>query len=127
MNVHEKILKLEKDLNVATYRPYRYQFQKRIFKQVLDGLNENLHDHVYIKEKLKSLGKKHDVCTKCAKIYSKKRSICNKCGHNPDNFPERSELYGTVPSGHPQQRPLIKLGEIIGVNPNSKDSIKNIL
>ena len=32
-----------------------------------------------------------------------------------------------VPSCHPQKTPHIKLGEIIGVNPNSYETIKQVL
>ena len=32
-----------------------------------------------------------------------------------------------VPNGHPENLPTIKLGKIIGVNPNSYSSIKKVL
>ena len=37
----------------------------------------------------------------------------------------RANVY--VPNGHPKEKPTIKLGEIIGVNPNSYKTIKEVL
>jgi hypothetical protein len=37
------------------------------------------------------------------------------------------QIYGDVPNGHPAEKPSIKMGEIIGVNPNSKASLKVVL
>ena len=41
-------------------------------------------------------------------------------------FRDREQLYENVPSCHPEKTPHIKLGEIIGVNPNSYETVKEV-
>ena len=42
-------------------------------------------------------------------------------------FCDREELYENVPSCHSEKTPHIKLGEIIGVKPNSYETVKQVL
>lgn len=50
-----------------------------------------------------------------------------KCGFPFTTFPSRKELLGSVPNQHSHDIPSIKLEEIIGVNPNSNISIREVL
>lgn len=66
------------------------------------------------------------VCCCCSFIYPKTKPACPQCGNNP-SFTTRDRLYSEVPSKHHILVPNIAMGEVIGVNPNSKETIKQVL
>ena len=52
---------------------------------------------------------------------------CPECDYNPNFSLDQSALYGGVPSEHPSGIPSVRLWEIIAVNPNSHDTIRQVL
>ena len=52
---------------------------------------------------------------------------CSSCSVSFKTVHDREELYENLPSCHPEKTPNIKLGEIIGVNPNSYETVKQVL
>jgi hypothetical protein len=119
---------LEDKLNEHYFRPMRQAFQT----SVLDEVMEELHfeeggplDHVEMVEEIDS--STHRVCSKCTTTYKKSQTCCPKCSNKPNNIKDRSELYGDIPNGHPSLKPNIKMGEIIGVNPNSRENLKHVV
>lgn len=81
-------------------------------------------DHVLAKLRLKSMEIDKNVCVKCSKNYEITARTCPDCKHDPNFFSDRNELYNDVESCHLTQPVEVKMGEIIGVNPNSRDNIK---
>ena len=62
----------------------------------------------------------------CTAANSKTSYICISCGCQLQTS-QNQELIYDVPNGHRKEKPTIKLGEIIGVNPNSYKTIKEVL
>ena len=62
-------------------------------------------------------------CTKIDKLIAKG----NVCQFSFTTFPSCEALYGEVPDCLPKESPLVDLGEIIGVNPNSYKAITEVL
>jgi ribosomal protein L40E len=123
----DDITKLETHLNEDYFRPYRIEFQAGLLKEVKEEIKfegSQTTDHVDLVE---SAPKDSSVCTKCSAIFPKHMSICPKCSNKRHNISDRIVLYGDVPSVHPDAKPSVKMGEIIGVNPNSKDTLTCVL
>ena len=59
-------------------------------------------------------------------MNEKVNKVCNFCDFVFDTLLSRKALYGDISSYHPENPPEIKLGEIIGVNPNSYEIIKTV-
>ena len=55
-----------------------------------------------------------------------KTYLCISCGCQLQ-MSQNPELIYDVPNGHPKEEPTIKLGEIIGFNPNSYKTTKEVL
>ena len=62
----------------------------------------------------------------CTAANTKTSSLCRSCRCQLQTSQNRELMYD-VPNGHPKEKPTIKLGEIIGVNPNSYKTIKEVL
>ena len=60
-------------------------------------------------------------------MNEKVNKVCNFCDFVFDTLLSRKALYGDISSYHPENPSEIKLGEIIGVNPNSYETIKPVL
>lgn len=67
------------------------------------------------------------VCNGCGYIYIATLMTCPECDYNPNFSLDRSALYEGVPSEHPSGIPSVRLGEIIAVNSNSHDTVKQVL
>ena len=63
---------------------------------------------------------------KCGSEIPNSDSPCSKCYHQYKKSPDHKTMYN-VPNGHPENIPSIKLGKIIGVNPNSHINIQKVL
>ena len=74
-----------------------------------------------------SLNEEYDedlfFCMQCTAANCKTSYICISCGCQLQTSHNRELIYD-VPNGHCKEKPTIKLGEIIGVNPNSYKTIK---
>ncbi|XP_038068103.1 uncharacterized protein LOC119737671 [Patiria miniata] len=128
-DVADKITAFEKELNDNVFRPYRHMCQSKFIEQVkselhVDDITGESKDHVYYSC---SAQEQDCVCPKCCKVYDKVTVECPGCGYNPVNVPDRSSMYGDVPSCHSKEKPAVKMGEIIPINPNSKATIKEVL
>ena len=66
------------------------------------------------------------LCMKCGSEIPNSALLCCICHHQYETSPDCKTMYN-IPNRHPENIPLIKLGEIIGVNPNSYSSIKKAL
>ena len=126
-----QITELEKDLKSSTFRPYRLQKQSQLLSTIMeeaqvDPETHQLTDHVSKRINLNNA--KQTVCVKCSHVYEKQKAhVCPQCNFNTKTFPDRKVLYGDVPSQHPEEPPLVKMGEIVDVNPNSRKSIRVLL
>ena len=60
-------------------------------------------------------------------MNEKANKVCNFCGFVFETLLSWKALYGDISSYHPENPHEIKLGEIIGVNPNSYETIKTVL
>ena len=67
------------------------------------------------------------VCGYCLEVNEKGSYSYSSCSVSFKTFRDREELYENVPSCHSEETPHIKLGEIIGVNPNSYETVKQVL
>ena len=123
-NIHSLIRQFEQQLNANIFRPYRHKIQSIILKSLLE---ESSHTGDSID---KSLNKECDedlfFCMQCTAANTKASSLCISCGCQLQTSQNRELMYD-VPNGHPKEKPTIKLGEIIGVNPNSYKTIKEVL
>ena len=63
---------------------------------------------------------KINTCSKCSNTYSKEISICPSCQLDANNFPQNFDPYYTT---EPKQH----IGEPCMVNPNSFESLRNVL
>lgn len=123
----DKIDECEKNLNETIFRPFRYEYQENLIKQAHVEIKQNNNnvDHVDMYTNCTSDVK--SVCSKCCCVHDKQLNSCPQCQYDPNNIESRTILYRNVPSKHPEMLPNIKMGEIIGLNPNSRDSITEIL
>jgi hypothetical protein len=67
------------------------------------------------------------VCVNCSEIYPNSVLKCPKCGYSPSTITYKTILYEGVPSNHLDNPPNVKLREIIGVNPNGIENVKEVL
>ena len=67
------------------------------------------------------------ICLNCQCVIDKRSGKCLACGYTSKNYPSREILYGDIAEHHPKELPNIKIGEIIDVNPNSRQTIKLVL
>ena len=67
------------------------------------------------------------ICSSCLNVNEKANKVWNFCDFVFDVLLSRKALYGHISSYHPENPPETKLREIIGVNPNSYDTIKAVL
>ena len=123
-NIHSLIRQFEQQLNANIFRPYWHKIQSIILKSLLE---ESSHTGDSID---KSLNEECDedlfFCMQCTAANTKTSSLCISCGCQLQTSQNRELMYD-VPNGHPKEKPTIKLGEIIGVNPNSYKTIKEVL
>ena len=66
------------------------------------------------------------ICLNCHCVIDK-REKCLACGYTSKNYLSREILYEDIAEHHPKELPNIKIGEIIDVNPNSRQTIKLVL
>ena len=108
-------------MNANIFRPHRHKFQFLVLKNLLEE-NSNTGDSIDM-----SLNEEYDedlfFCMQCTAANSKTSYICISCGCQLQTSQNRELIYD-VPNGHCKEKPTIKLGEIIGVNPNSYKTIK---
>ena len=67
------------------------------------------------------------VCPKCCAATRQSSRFCWACQYDLCNFPSREELYNDIPSGHPETKPTVILGEVIDCNPCSCEAIIKVL
>ena len=70
---------------------------------------------------------KINTCSKCSNTYSKEISICPSCQLDANNYPQSFDPYYRTDSKHPVEKPIVHIGEPCMVNPNSFESLKNVL
>ena len=70
---------------------------------------------------------KINTCSKCSTTCSKEISICLSCQFDANNYPQNFNPYYWTESKHPVEKPIIHIGEPCMVNPNSFESLKNVL
>lgn len=124
--VFDDITNLEDNLNTNYYRPYRHQYQSDILDAVWEEVTlrpHGLEDHITVLTSLDDTDKNR-VCSRCSRIYPKSLE-CPYCQNKPRV--NRNDIYGGIPSGHPPEKTLVQMGEIIGVNPSSRASLKLVL
>lgn len=116
--------------SVTEFQSYKRNIQKQLLEQVIstsffEEESMEIKDDVSYYMADENRGK--CVCVKCSEIYQNSVSKCPNCGYNPNTITDRTILYEGVPSKHPDHPPNVKLGEIIGVNPNGIESVKEVL
>lgn len=112
------------------FQSCKRNFQKQLLEQVMstpffEEESMEIKDDVSYYMTDENRGKY--VCVKCSEIYPNSVSKCPKCGYNPNTITDRKILFEGVPSKHPDHPTNVKLGEIIGVNPNVIESVKEVL
>ena len=120
----EKINNYENSLNVEISRKYRYDSQQKTLLNVNRSLSKG-EDAIDI-----MLQREDDnihVCGYYLEVNEKSSYSCSSCSVSFKTFHNSEELYENVPSRHPEKTPHIKLGEIIVVNPNSYETVKQVL
>lgn len=123
------------DLHVACltdFQTYKRKTQSGIIDTVLseivyDTESMEFKDHVSVKTFLHSMDINKNVCVKCMTPYDQSAKICPNCSHDSNFLTSRIELYSDVPSCHFELPAMVKMGEVIGVNPNSRESVKEVL
>lgn len=126
--INKKVTELEESLNASVFRPYRCRQQSEALEKVkqeikVDNITGEVKDHVQYCVANEGV----NVCVNCSKVYGKNYNLCTHCNHNPNNISDRSKLYKFVDVNHPPQPAKVAMGEIIGVNPNSRQTIKHVL
>ena len=125
-HVVDKINKLENDLD-QIFRKYRHdridEFLTTIKKEV-SFEEESPIDHVSLACEVEDGS---IICMKCCTKIDILVAKCNVCQFSFTTFPSREALYSEVPDCHSKESPLVDLGEIIGVNPNSYKTITEVL
>ena len=124
-HVVDKIDKLENDL-AQIFRKYRHDRIDELLTTVKKEVSfeeESLIDHVTLTCEIENGS---IICMKCCTKISKSVAKCNVCQFSFTAFPYREALSGEVPDCHPKESPLVDLGEIIGVSPNSYKAITEV-
>ena len=125
-HVVDKINKLENDLD-QIFRKYRHdridEFLTTIKKEVSFEAESPI-DHVSLACEVEDSS---IICMKCCTKIDILVAKCNVCQFSFTTFPSREALYSEVPDCHSKESPLVDLGEIIGVNPNSYKTITEVL
>ena len=67
------------------------------------------------------------ICLNCHYVIYNCSEKCLACGYTSKNYPLREILHGDITEHHPKENPNMKIGEIINVNPNSRQTIKLVL
>ena len=122
---------LEEDLKSTTFRPFKSEQQRNVLTKIVEESNiDNLlvTDHVTSRMRVNREGLDEIVCPKCGLSSNCDYSgPCSKCGNEVHRTLDRTTLYGTVPSQHPDKPPFVQLGEIVDGNPNSSKTVKALL
>ena len=122
--VCDKIKELEDELNEKEFCRYRYDYQNKLLKEILSELSFNGNgvpcDNLYMLLVLDKDG--YLVCPKCCaamgqssrfcEAMGQSSRFCEACQYDLCNFPSRGKLYNDVPSGHPEAKPIVILGEL---------------
>ena len=116
-----ELLKKVKELEntcVTEFQRYRGLFIEEMIECVVKEQKiDSLLDYVYIAVANKG---KINTCSKCSNTYSKEISICPSCQLDANNYPQNFDPYYTT---EPKQH----IGEPCMVNPNSFESLWNVL
>ena len=67
------------------------------------------------------------ICLNCNCDIDKRNEKCLTYRYTSKNYPSREILYGDIAEYYSKELPNIKIGEIIDVNPNSRQTIKLVL
>ena len=122
-NTPSLICQFEQQLNANIFQPYQHKIQFLVLKNLLEE-NSDTGNSID-----KSLNEECDkdlfFCMQCTAANTK-TYICISSGCQLQTS-QNWELIYDVPNGHHKEKPTIKLGEIIGVNPNSYKTIKEVL
>jgi hypothetical protein len=124
------IISLNKECIDNVFHSYKRNVQQKLLTEVSSSLSfeeesGEFKDNVFYKNAETNENKY--VCNGCGYIYIGTLMTCPECDYNPNFSLDRSALYGGVPSEHPSGIPSVRLGEIIAVNPNSHDTVKQVL
>ena len=124
INIASLIFTKEDELS-EIFNEYRFNFTYQLIKNISTSLQKfNFADDV---EKSIDLDPSKFICPSCLNVNEKANQVCNFCDFAFDTLLSRKALYDDISSYHPENPPEIKLGEIIGVNPNSYEIIKTVL
>lgn len=128
-DIASSVKDFENQLNTEYFRPFRQEFQLNKMKQIAADIKFTSDGVIDTIAKVRVIDSTQRVCNKCGHVYSKVIHSCpeKNCNNNPNNVPDRSILYGSIPHGHPSTKPNISMGEIIGVNPNSRENLKKVV
>ena len=114
----EKMNNYKNSLNMEITRKYRCDSQQKILLNVNRSLSrgQDAIDIIMLQRENDNI----HVCGYCLKVNEKGSYSCSSCSVSFKTFRDREKLYENV-------TPDIKLGEIIGVNPNSNEAVKQVL
>lgn len=125
-----KIIEFEKKLNDNTFRNFRYSYQKKVLDNLLSTISFDAQgkpcDDISLSLSMDGEQDTICICPNCCAATSSCES-CNACRYNFCIMPSREELYKDAPNGHPDSPPDVMLGEVIDVNPNSYETIYEVL
>ena len=123
-----KLLKKVKELKnscVTEFQRYRGLFIEEMIKFVVKEQKiDSLLDYVDIAVANEG---KINTCSKCSNTYIKEISICPSCQFDANNYPQNFDLCYRTVSKHLVEKPIVDIGKPCMVNPNSFDSLKNVL
>ena len=107
------------------FNKYRFIFTNQLIKNISTSIQKfNFVDDV---KNLQILILRSLFAPSCLNVNEKANKVCNFYDFVFDTLLSRKALYDDISSYHPENLPEIKLGEIIGVNPNSYETIKTVL
>ena len=128
MKLFGKIRELVNELNEKVFCPYCndcYKLLKEIQSELSFDDNGVPCDNVSMSLKIDKDG--YLACAKCCAAMRQSSRLCKECQYDFCNFPSTEELYNDVPSGHPETKPTVILGEVIDCNSCSYEAMIKVL
>lgn len=126
----DQIIAKDEQLYNNIFRPYRFAFIEKTINDVVnelsyDELSDEYKDHVTFSRVIAERQPLFRICSNCQRECLKTQSVCQNCNYDCSTI-ERKALYSDIPKGV-ESKSIINVGEIIGVNPNSKENVQTVL
>ena len=124
-DVIEKVALLEKQ-SLKEFQHDRGLFVEETLKIVLSEQFTDFIQNDYIDIAIANQGK-INTCSSCYHIYAKDVGICPHCKLDANYYDHDFDPYYWTASKHPDIKPIVDIGESCMVNPNSINTIREVL